>query len=84
MEVCRKLGNIKLENRPYTEVSGKLKSGAALVTRDVCDMGWLMYPPLDLARFEDCGITTYAPDSDLSAFMQCSALRIEARSDQGL
>ena len=21
MEVCRKLGNIKLENRPYTEVS---------------------------------------------------------------
>jgi hypothetical protein len=24
MEVCRKLDNIKLENRPYTEVSKKL------------------------------------------------------------
>ena len=41
MEVCRKLGNIKLENRPYTEVSQllnfyfKYKSGPGSGPSDV-------------------------------------------------
>jgi len=60
MEVCRKLGNIKLEKRPYTEVSPYLRDPRSGVAQAVTD--WVLRPA---GQVMSSGLTRVAANEDL-------------------
>ena len=60
MEVCRKLGNIKLEKRPYTEVSPYLRDPRSGVAQAVTDR--VLRPA---GQVMSSGLTRVAANEDL-------------------